>query len=321
MSDQYRRGVGAWGVAGAVAAMSALIACRGAGSSGTSSSSAPVVPGAPLELTWEQPYKLVASGGAGEAMFFATKDADKPQLRLEASFHGFAQGTKVKFGGEENTLGANAYWSTLYDIKPAVLKQSLEDLKGPIDLELEVSLTPPGAAPTTLKLPKQNVKESLRFALLKARDGGVTFAADDTAAGKPRAAAVISGYSDLDFVGSAKSVKELDWVVVAEDQPEPRTSKSCRFKEGPSTLKVFDATAVAYDRRTGQKLAEQVVRASDECPMFAMVHKEDNSTKNTVSAKDVLAWARSALASGPAKSDQPTQRGHEEPSTQNRVTL
>jgi hypothetical protein len=38
----------------------------------------------------------------------------------------------------------------------------------------------------------------------------------------------------------AKSLKEVDWVVVAESQAEVRTSESCSFKEGPSTLSKQD---------------------------------------------------------------------------------
>ncbi|HEX2875636.1 MAG TPA: hypothetical protein VHP33_30500 [Polyangiaceae bacterium] len=300
--------------------LSAPLACKGvAGSSGSSSGSgATPADGAPLSLNWEQPYKLVATGTKGEATFFATKDAAKPPLKLEGSFHGFPKGTKVKFGTDEGTLGDGSYWSTLVDIKGALLKQSLDDLKGPIDVDLEVSITPPGAPTATVKLQRQNLKDSLRFALLKARDGGVSFGADDEANGKPRGAAVLASYSDLDFVGSAKVLKELDWIVVAEDQPQPRISKSCAFKQGATTLKVFDANVTAYNRRTGEKLSSGVIKASDECPMFAMVNKQDNTTKNTVATKDVVAWARDALAKGPAPQAQAqAQRAHVEPSTQN----
>jgi hypothetical protein len=270
-------------------------------------------------LAWEQPYKLVATGTKGEATFFATRDANEPALRLKAAFSGFPRGTRVKLGSEEGTLGDGSFWSTLVDIKPVVLKQSLEDLKGPIDLELDVSITPPGAPAATTKLQKQNVKESLRFALLKARDGGVSFGANDVADGKPRGAAVLAGYSDLDFVGGAKVVQELDWVVVAENQAAPRTTKSCTFKEGPTTLKIIDANVVAYDRRSGEKVGEQVIQASSECPMIAFVDKHDKSTKNTVAPRDVVAWARTALASGPAPRKAAEQRGRVEPSSENRV--
>lgn len=315
-----RSGTGLW-VSGLVI-LGALLACKNKGGStgsapGTSESVA--APGAPLSLAWEQPYKLVASGTKAEATFFATRDANEPALRLKAAFHGFPQGTRVKIGGEEGTLGEGSFWSTLVDIKPVVLKQSLEDLKGPIDLALDVSITPPGGPAATTKLQKQNVKESLRFALLKARDGGVSFGADDVADGKPRGAAVLAGYSDLDFVGGAKVIQELDWVVVAENQAAPRTTKTCTFKEGPTTLKIIDANVVAYDRRTGEKMSDGVIQASSECPMIAFVDKQDKSTKNTVAPKDVVAWARTALASGPAPRKAAEQRGRVQPSSENRV--
>ena len=275
-----------------------LWACKGLpGKSDSGDRAAPVgapAVGAPLALSWEQPYKLDAAGSTANATFFATKEADKPPLKLNATFMNFAKGTKVTVGTETGTLGEGGFFATLVDIKPAVLKQSLDDLKAPIDLGLTVTIQAPGAAAVTTPLPKQDVKESLRFALLKARDG-LSFGDGDVAAAKPRSVAVISGYSDLEFVGSGKNLKEVDWVVIAEDQPAPRLTKTCNFKEGPSTLKVFDANAVALDRRSGAKLAEQVIKASDECPMFVMVSKEDNSAKATINQKDVVSFARAAL--------------------------
>lgn len=188
-------------------------------------------------------------------------------------------------------LHEGGYWSTLVDIKPAVLKHSLDDLKGPIDLDLELRVEVPGAAPATTKLQKRDVKEGLRAALVRARDGGVTFGPGDEARGKPRGAVVLSGYSDLDFIGGAKALQEIDWVIIAEDQKEPRAVKTCAFKQGRSTLKLFDATATVIDRRTGKTLAERVLKAGSECPMFAFVNKEDNS----VDRKDVVACARAEL--------------------------
>jgi len=307
----------------ALVVLSALLACKNKGSlpggDPASASESPIAAGAPLTLSWEQPYKLVASGTKGEATFFATRDEQEPALKLKASFQGFPKGTRVKVGSEEGTLGEGSFWSTMVDIKQVVLSQTLDDLKGPVDLGLELSITPPGAPATTTKLQKQNVKESVRLALLKARDGGVSFGADDQPDGKPRGAAVISGYSDLDFVGSAKLLKELDWVIVAENQPTPRASKTCNFKEGPTTLKIFDAKATAYERRSGEKVGEQVIEASSECPMIAFVDKQDKSTKNNVAARDVVAWARTALANGPAPRKPTEQRGRVEPSRENRV--
>src|ERR1041385_3990853 len=237
----------------------AIVACKGAPGSSDGASARPPT-GAPLVLTWEQPYKLTAAGSEANATFFATKEADKPRLKLQASFNEFPKGTKIKMGADEGAIADGTYWSTLVDIKAAVVKQAPEDLKGPVDLGLELRIEPPGGPPVTTKLPKQDVKESLRFALLKARDGGLGFGASDVPAGKPRGLAVVSGYSDLDFVGSAKNMMEVDWVVVAEDRKEPRTTKTCSFKEGPSTLKVYDADAVAFDRRTGERRGEQVVK-------------------------------------------------------------
>ncbi len=82
----------------------------------------------------------------------------------------------------------------------------------------------------------------------------------------------------------------------AGDQKEPRAVKTCSFKQGRSTLKLFDASATVVDRRTGKTVAQRVLKASSECPMFAYINKEDNSTKKSVERKDVVAYARAELA-------------------------
>jgi hypothetical protein len=273
-----------------------ILAEEGSKTATTGAADKPVAPAGPVAVTWDQPYKLTAQGVKGEATFFVTKDTDKPPLRLQSSFHEFPAGTKVKIGREQGVVGDSGFFSTLVDIKPAVVKQSLLDLKGPVDLDLDLSIEVPGAQPATTKLQKQDVKDGVRFALLKARDGGVTFASSgDQAAAKPRGVAVLSGYSDLEFLGNAQTLLEVDWVAIAEDQKEPRATKQCKFREGPSTLKLFDSTAVIVERRSGKVVAEQTLKASDECPMFALVDKTDNSTKNSVAQKDVVAWARAEL--------------------------
>jgi len=290
----------------AVTALVALLSCKKvarqimgenpAATSGGADVAKPAAPVGPVTLSFEQSYKLVAQGVKGEATFFVTKDADKPPLRLQCSFHEFPAGTKVKIGSEQGTVSPSGYFSTMVDIKPAVIKQPLLDLKAPVELDLDLSLEVPGAQPVTTKLQKQDVKDGVRFALLKARDGGLTFGPGDEAAAKPRGVAVLSGYSDLEFLGSAQTLLEVDWVAIAEDQKQPRATKQCQFKEGASTLKLFDSSAVIVERRSGKVVAEQTLKASDECPMFALVDKSDNSTKNSVAQKDVVAWARAELA-------------------------
>ncbi|MBN2194098.1 MAG: hypothetical protein JW751_14880 [Polyangiaceae bacterium] len=282
-----------WCVLGALVV--ALLACKGgSGRRGDAGASSDRPKGEPLTLSWEQSYKLATGTKAG-ATFFATKGEDKPVLKLQASFHDFPKGTKVKLGTTTGVVGDGGYWSTLLDLKPAFLGPSLEDLKGPVEVGIELELEPPGAPIAKTTLPAQNLKDSLRFALIKARDGGLSFGTNDQPSGKARSAAVIAGYSDLEFIGSGKGVAEVDWVVLAENRQAPRTTKKCTFKEGPVTLQVFDASVLIFERRTGTTVEEQVLKASEKCPMFAMVNKAEKTTKNTVNIKDVVAWARGKL--------------------------
>jgi hypothetical protein len=298
--------LGAWLLA--AFACTAPVGCKGVAEligQAKRESAAPARSIEPVSLEWEQNYRLKLKGTKGEATFIVTKDGNKPPLKLEGSFIDFPVGTKVKLGsddpgkspaGEEGSIGQGGSWSTLIDIKPAILKQSLDDLKGPVDLDLDLRIQVPGAEPVALRLPKQDVKDGVRFALSKARDGGVSFGAGDDPLGKPRGMGVVAGYQDLEFIGTAKKLTEIDWVAIVLNQNEPRTVKSCQFKTGPVTLKVFDATALIVDRRTSKKISERVLRGSDACPMFTLVNTADNTSMNTVAAKDATAWARAELA-------------------------
>jgi hypothetical protein len=54
--------------------------------------------------------------------------------------------------------------------------------------------------------------------------------------------------------------------------------------------------------------------------MFAMVNKDDNSTKSTINASDAVTWARTALANGPTAAPKTEQQGHAAPGSGNSVT-
>ena len=241
---------------------------------------------------WEQPYKMKIAGTEADGVFCGTKEASKPVLKLEGSFNNFPPGTKIKVGEEDHTY--SGFFTVQLDLKPAIRKSTLDELRGRVELDVPIQIDAGGLTVAT-KLPKQDIKESLRFALARARDGGLRFGPDDVPAAKVRSIAVVAGYSDLDFVGSGTAVTDVDQVAIAEDQPQPRKSKVCNFSKGAATLKIHDSTVTLIDRRTGEKLRSTVLKGSEDCPMFAMVSKDDNSAKATVPARDVTAWARREL--------------------------
>lgn len=272
-------------------AASALLACK---KSGGQRSDAPALPAGPIELRWAESYKLTVTGSKAEATFFMTQEADKPPLELRASFSEFPRGTKVEVGGESSTVGDSGYWSTMIDVKPTIVKLSLDDLKAPAELGLDVSIQPEGGSAGKAHLPKQDLKGGLRAAFTKARDGGIDFGAGDAAVAKPRGVAVLGGSSDLEFIGAARTLQEVDWVALAEEVKAPRGTKKCDFQKGPVTLELKDATVLLFDRRTGKKVEETVLHSDEECPRFAFV--QDGKTSNTVDSEQVVTWARQRLA-------------------------
>lgn len=275
----------------ALVALSALVACKKRGRGGSGGPEA--LPSGPIELRWEQSYKLTVAGSKAEATFFMTHDDDKPPLRLRASFTGFPGGTRVEVGSESGVTSESGYWSALVDVKASLLKLSLDELKAPVDLGLEVVVQPAGGTATKVRLQKQDVKEGLRGAFVRARDGGIDFGPGDTAAAKPRGIAVLGGYSDLDFVGTARTLQEIDLVALAEEVKPPRAGRRCAFEKGEASLELKDAHVTLFERRTGKRLEETTLRASDECPRFAFV--KDGKASSTVPASEAVTWARGRL--------------------------
>jgi hypothetical protein len=254
-------------------------------------------PGAsgPVTVTWVDPGKLRVEGTQGEATFLLTKDADKPPLRLVFSLSDFPVGTKVKVGSEAGLVGASGSFSSLCDVTSVFVDQTLDDVRGKVDLKVPITIEITGSALVTTELPKQTVKDGVRAALLRARDGGFTLGPTDKAQGKPRGAALLSGSSDVEFIGTAKTLLEVDWVAVGEEPERPRASKSCNFKEGPITVELFDAKTTIVERRSGRKVAEKVILARNECPKFALIDMTNRSAKRSADKDDLVAWVRREL--------------------------
>jgi hypothetical protein len=250
----------------------------------------------PVTVTWLDPGKLRVEGTQAEATFLLTKDADKPPLRLIFSLADFPVGTKVKVGSEAGLVGASGSFSSLYDVTSVFVDQTLDDVRGKVDLKVPISIEIAGSAPVATELPRQTVKDCVRAALLRARAGGFTLGPTDKAQGKPRGAALLSGASDIEFIGTAKTLLEVDWVAVGEEPERPRASKSCNFKEGPITVELFDAKTTILERRSGKKVAEKLIPARNECPTFALIDMTNRSAKRSADKDDLAAWVRRELA-------------------------
>ncbi len=249
----------------------------------------------PVTVTWADGSKLRVDGTQAQATFSLTKDPDKPPLRLLLAFDDFPVGTKVKVGSEAGIVGASGNWSSLLDVTSVFVGQTLDDVRGKVDLKVPITIELAGAAPVTTDLPKQTVKDAVRAALLRAQGGGWSIGSADTPQGKPRGAAIVSGESGLDFVGAARTLYEVDWVAIAEEPAQPRASKSCNFKDGPVTVDLFDAKTTIVERRSGRKVAEKIVAARSECPKFALIDQAKRSAKRSVDKDDIVVWVQQQL--------------------------
>ena len=62
----------------------------------------------PVTLNWEENYKLSAQGAKGTATFSATKDADKPPLRLRRNASSWRSSARLNPSGFSSVWPAGA---------------------------------------------------------------------------------------------------------------------------------------------------------------------------------------------------------------------
>jgi hypothetical protein len=232
--------------------------------------------------------------GVSSATFALTSEAGEGPLKLQATFRAWPKGTSFLVGSSQG-LASEGDWQTSIDIRFLLREKPLEALQEPVDLGVGIAVAPPGHAPAATMLPKYDVRPSLRMALAGIRGGGVRFGDGDSEPGRPRGAAILSGTRELNFVGTARTLMEVDWVIVAEDAKEPSGQKTCLYQQGVGLLRFYDANVVTYERRTGKTIASEVIQKRPECPPSAWADIKERWAKSSVLTEEIAAWTTRQL--------------------------
>lgn len=157
-------------------------------------------------------------------------------------------------------------------------------IKPPGKLELRAA----GSEPYVADLPEVGVN-GLSTAFVTIKDKPVLFGPEDTQA--PAAHSVLLGTSGV--FGPAKTVQDVDWIVVEILPSRRTTSTKCRYVEGTFPLELQDTEAFVYERRTSKEVARKLFQAPSVCPSNAW------ATNGTVAAladsEAVKAWAKQQL--------------------------
>jgi hypothetical protein len=276
-----------------VALGAAALGCeRQSNDTASAHSAAPPQKLAPVPLVWEHENQLKSERSS--VTFVVTTESGQVPLQLQGTFRNWPRNTTFLLGKEQGR-GADGSWFTSLDITQMVHAQPLDSLRGPVDLRVPVVVVPPEHAPAATMLPALDVRGTLRLLLLQVRRGGLTFGANDTPLEKPRGVAVVSGKLDLNFVGTGKTTRELDWIAVAEDQNEPSGRKSCIYEIGGlGLIRFYDTDMTLFDRRSGKKIGSGVIHKRPECPGATFIDQE-RWAHSSVPTQDIIRWTESQL--------------------------
>ncbi|MDI1476740.1 hypothetical protein [Polyangium sp. y55x31] len=126
-----------------------------------------------------------------------------------------------------------------------------------VDVPLEVRFRDGSRAQGTLRLGGMTLRMRIEEVLRGAAKGPVALPADTPEAEKPRSMWVIGGTASPRLRGVAKTLQDVDWVLVADD-----VSRKAKCPDG-STVSIAALRARLYLRRSGIVIAERVFATSD----------------------------------------------------------
>jgi hypothetical protein len=228
--------------------------------------------GPPLTPLWSDRELRLAELPSAQARFSVDDTS------YEMRFKGFPAGTKVAAGGRVTSIAGD--YTERVDVGMAISAMSptsaLDD-KAPLDPRTDFEVRVPGYAPMKAAAPPCRVSTSLGMMMAKAVDHSVLF---------PREAATDPPLADHSILfvptsgratvfGPAATMREVDWVAVAEALP-PRKAGTCPIPpesgSGPPTYAKFhlvDEEVTVVERKTARVIERKTFPASTQCPTFA----------------------------------------------------
>lgn len=224
-------------------------------------------------------------------------------LKYTANLQGFPEQTKVSFGGQEGTVSMSHSLIMNADIAERVgdiAPSDAIDLHYKFNPKMPMTLTFNGGGTITVDTPPVDVRYPLNEAMRKSRDTPFLFGASESSAPPPKEHTILLTSLSSDIFGSAKTMREVDWIAFDEYLTPRKGNKTCTgYKKlggsGPEKameLELVDREISIYDRRTAKLVTKKVLSASPKCPYTATGDK----AQSIASSDDVKKWLREQRA-------------------------
>jgi hypothetical protein len=204
---------------------------------------------------------------------------DLDETSYEMRFKGFPSGTTVVVAGRTTSI-AGDYTERVDVATPLSLLSpaaALDD-KAPLDPRTDFELRAPGYAPLKAAAPPCRVSREIAQMMAKAVDHSVLFPRE-TAADAPLARHTILfvplSVGGASVFGPAATLREIDWVAVAEGLPARKAGTCVMPPEsgsGPPTsarLQLVDEEITVLERKTSRVIDKKTFAASTQCPSYA----------------------------------------------------
>ena len=261
-----------------------------------SASSAPSAASAGSEPTAHSPSKSIGVTLGRENIECDEQRCSGTFSRGAIEFESIDPQTRIRYGGAPETalidrgpksrpryrVEAPNLDSVFETLNPAELTQGNFDASVVTRLELTLIFSDGAQAKTLIPLSRTGARLAFFERMEAATKGPVRFPSDDEAKAAPRAMWVPF---PAGIRGSARSISEIDWVLVLD---QPSRSIECERSSGglgqprgakveKAAFSISDERARVYERRSGRLLGEKVLPSDDaqSCAQFFQWRDED----------------------------------------------
>ncbi|MDA3864632.1 MAG: hypothetical protein PF689_12265 [Deltaproteobacteria bacterium] len=257
----------------------------------------------PPKLEWKgyKKSKAVVEGIDGSQIWFymSSTALRKSPLNMHISIKKLPEGTTVQIKDKKFTVDKSDYAYFDYLMKDQIGEVPLSSIyhkriykKKRHDFNLKFTLSIPGYKPVTANVPPIDPSKSLGRYLMEVEDGSIKFKNEPKTDGKIDTMIQVSKYGSPFVIGKGKKVHDIDLVTVVRKEESEQKIK-CEFKKyGKIDITLMNAKVAVYNRHTGKKLGEDVIKNDKKCPRYGLVDKKTKTGKKRVKQKMIQNWVK-----------------------------
>ncbi len=260
----------------------------------------------PPKLKWKgisekKKDKAEVEGFEGSRIWFymSSTAMRRSPLNMHISIKKLPEGTTLQIKDKKFTVDKPNYAYFNYLMKDQIGDVPLSSIyhkrsykKKRHDFNLKFTLLLPGYKPIKAKVPPVDPSGSLGRYLMEVEDGPIKFKDEPKPDDKIDTMIQVSKYGSPFVIGKGKKVHDIDLVAVVKKEKSDEKIK-CEFKKhGKIEVALMQANVAVYNRHTGKKLGEDVIKNNKKCPRYSLVDNKTKTGKKRVKLKMIRDWVK-----------------------------